>query len=73
MMKTPKRPRDLNQWAKRMVDIATGNVPRRDTNRQADSCAKGRDQGRPSASAGSHAEARSEIAQAAAHARWKKS
>ena len=22
--KTPKRPRDLNQWAKRMVDIATG-------------------------------------------------
>jgi hypothetical protein len=24
--KTPKRPRDLNQWAKRMVDIATGEV-----------------------------------------------
>ena len=24
MIKTPKRPRDLNQWAKRMVDIATG-------------------------------------------------
>lgn len=24
MTKTPKRPRDLNQWAKRMVDIATG-------------------------------------------------
>jgi hypothetical protein len=24
--KTPKRPRDLNQWAKRMVDIATGAV-----------------------------------------------
>ena len=23
MTKTPKRPRDLNQWAKRMVDIAT--------------------------------------------------
>ena len=23
---TPKRPRDLNQWAKRMVDIATGAV-----------------------------------------------
>jgi len=22
--KHPKRPRDLNQWAKRMVDIATG-------------------------------------------------
>jgi hypothetical protein len=24
MTKLPKRPRDLNQWAKRMVDIATG-------------------------------------------------
>jgi hypothetical protein len=23
--KTPKRRRDLNQWAKRMVDVATGN------------------------------------------------
>jgi hypothetical protein len=23
MTKPPKRPRDLNQWAKRMVDIAT--------------------------------------------------
>lgn len=23
MTKTPRRPRDLNQWAKRMVDIAT--------------------------------------------------
>jgi hypothetical protein len=26
MPKAPKRPRDLNQWAKRMVDIATGEV-----------------------------------------------
>jgi hypothetical protein len=24
--KHPKRPRDLNQWAKRMVDIATGET-----------------------------------------------
>jgi hypothetical protein len=24
--KHPKRPRDLNQWAKRMVDLATGEV-----------------------------------------------
>jgi hypothetical protein len=24
--KHPSRPRDLNQWAKRMVDIATGEV-----------------------------------------------
>ena len=26
MTKTPSRPRDLNQWAKRMVDIATGEA-----------------------------------------------
>jgi hypothetical protein len=26
MPKHPKRPRDLNQWAKRMVDLATGSV-----------------------------------------------
>ena len=26
MPNTPKRPRDLNQWAKRMVDIATSEV-----------------------------------------------
>ncbi len=30
MPKTPKRPRDLNQWAKRMVDIATGEVDDRE-------------------------------------------
>jgi hypothetical protein len=28
--KHPKRPRDLNQWAKRMVDIATGEVDDRE-------------------------------------------
>ena len=26
MTKTPKRPRDLNQWAKRIVDIAAGEI-----------------------------------------------
>jgi hypothetical protein len=26
MPKTPKRPRDVNQWAKRMVDLATGDA-----------------------------------------------
>jgi hypothetical protein len=30
MIKHPKRPRDLNQWAKRMVDLATGAVSDRD-------------------------------------------
>jgi hypothetical protein len=27
MTKHPKRPRDLNQWAKHMVDLATGAAP----------------------------------------------
>jgi hypothetical protein len=30
MTKHPKRPRDLNQWAKRMVDIATGAIEDRE-------------------------------------------
>ena len=30
MTKAPKRPRDLNQWAKRMVDIATGETTDRE-------------------------------------------
>ena len=30
MPKAPKRPRDLNQWAKRMVDIATGEASDRE-------------------------------------------
>jgi hypothetical protein len=30
MSKDPKRPRDLNQWAKRMVDLATGEADDRE-------------------------------------------
>jgi hypothetical protein len=30
MPKLPKRPRDLNQWAKHMVDIATSAVDDRE-------------------------------------------
>jgi hypothetical protein len=30
MITHPKRPRDLNQWAKRMVDIATGEADDRE-------------------------------------------
>jgi hypothetical protein len=28
--RTPKRPRDLNQWAERMVDLATGEAIERE-------------------------------------------
>lgn len=34
MTKAPKRPRDLNQWAKRMVDIATGEASDREPTRE---------------------------------------
>ena len=34
MAKLPKRPRDLNEWAKRMVDIATGEVSNGDSTRE---------------------------------------
>jgi hypothetical protein len=30
MTRVPKRPRDLNQWAKRMVEIATGETTGRE-------------------------------------------
>ncbi len=30
MTKPPKRPRDLNQWAKHMVDLATGGAGKRE-------------------------------------------
>ena len=30
LIKTPKRPRDLNQWAKRVVDLSTGEMTDRE-------------------------------------------
>ena len=41
--KHPSRPRDLNQWAKRMLDIATGEVsdaPREAEKKAADAAPK---------------------------------
>ncbi len=35
--KHPKRPRDLNQWAKHMVDIATGEAEGEKSERQSKS------------------------------------
>ena len=71
--KHPKRPRDLNEWAKRMVDIATGGV------KETEPLSAKQERGRKGGSKGGPARARtltpqqrSEIAQAAANARWKK-
>ncbi len=70
--KHPKRPRDPNQLAKLVVDIATGEVEERQASVQEVLASKaGRKGGRARAKALSPAE-RSEIARAAAAARWKK-
>ena len=39
MSKHPKRPHDLNQWAKHMVDLATGNAQEPDPNEGKDAAA----------------------------------
>jgi hypothetical protein len=67
--KTPKRPRDLNQWAKRMVDIATGEAE--DKTPASHARKGGLVGGKARAKALTPAE-RSEIARLAAEARWKK-
>jgi hypothetical protein len=80
MTNTPKRPRDLNQWAKRMVDIATGEM----TDHELTAEEQGKDPaavslGRKGGLKGGRIRAermpperRSEIAKKAADARWAK-
>jgi hypothetical protein len=78
--KHPKRPRDLNQWAKRMVDIATGETIDREPTPEEQgkdpaAVALGRKGGLKGgkARAGSTTpERRSEIARRAAIKRWGK-
>jgi hypothetical protein len=79
--KQPKRPRDLNEWARRMVDIATGEVEDREPTPEE----QGKDPaavslGRRGGLKGGKARAarltpdeRSSIARTAAHKRWGKS
>ena len=81
MTKAPKRPRDLNQWAKRMVDIATGEVEdiehasQDDPNKDPAAVALGRKGGLKGGRARSESltpEERKRIAQDAAKKRWRK-
>ena len=77
--KHSKRPRDLNQWAKHMVDIATGEVediepvPQPDPDKDPAAVTLGRKGGlkggRARANSLSQAE-RKKIAQDAANKRW---
>jgi hypothetical protein len=75
MAKHPKRPRDLNQWAKHMVDLATGNVQESDPDQGKDAAAvslgrRGGLKGGKARAAKMSAERRAEIARKAAKARW---
>jgi hypothetical protein len=76
MTKQPKRPRDPAQLAKRIVDIATGEVEDREPTpeeqgKDPTAAALGRKGGAARAAAMT-AEQRKEIAQRAAKKRWKR-
>ena len=68
--RNPKRPRDTNQLAKRIVDIATGEEPEEEVNEARSKAGK---KGAKARARSLTPEERSEIASAAAAARWKKS
>ena len=77
--KHPKRPRDLNQWAKRMVDLATGTVQEDDGAPPPSKSQAAVELGRLGGLKGGKARAesltpreRSDIARKAAAARWKR-
>ena len=77
----PKRPRDPNQLAKSIIDIATGQKPDRDPTpeelgKSAQAVARGKaggTKGGPARAASLTPEQRAEIARTAAQTRWKKS
>lgn len=73
MTKQPKRPRDPNQLAKMVVDLASGEVeeaPETINEKRASTAGK---KGGPARAKVLTPQQRSEIASAAAQARWKKS
>jgi len=70
MTKVPKRPRDANQLAKRIVDLATGEAEEEQIDAKKSKAGK---KGAKARARSLTPEERSEIASAAAAARWKKS
>jgi hypothetical protein len=70
---TPKRPRDPNQLAKSIIDIATGEAPEPSKAGFTKRAKAGGAKGGPARARVLTPEQRSEIARAAAAARWKKS
>ncbi|NMN57075.1 hypothetical protein FHT36_000953 [Xanthobacter sp. SG618] len=71
--KTPKRPRDPNQLAKFIVDVATGGVDVREPTPTEARARKAGVKGGPARAKKLTPAERSEIASVAAQARWKKS
>ena len=71
--KTPKRPRDPNQLAKLMVDIATGEASEAAETTFTKRASKAGTKGGPARAKALTPQQRSEIASLAASARWKKS
>jgi hypothetical protein len=71
--KSPKRPRDPNQLAKLIVDIASGEASEAEETAFAKRASKAGTKGGPARAASLTPEQRSEIARVAASARWKKS
>ena len=72
MAKQPKRPRDPNQLAKLMIDIASGNVEETEKSVTEQRASKAGSVGGPARAKKLTAEQRSQIASVAAQARWKK-
>jgi len=73
MAKTPKRPRDPNQLAKRIVDLATGEVEEKEPTPNEARARKAGKRGGPARAKALTQKERTEIARVAAQARWKKS
>ncbi len=72
MATDPKRPRDTNQLAKLIADIATGEVEEVKPSAKTTRAKKGGAKGGPARARSLTPEQRSEIARIAASARWKK-
>jgi hypothetical protein len=72
MPKQPKRPRDPAQLAKRIVDIATGEVSDAQETPKVARAKKAGSKGGPARARALTPEQKSQIAHLAARARWKK-
>jgi len=71
-MSRPKRPRDANQLAKSIVDVATGEIQEPEASPRERRAMNAGSKGGPARARVLTPERRSEIARLAAQARWRK-